>query len=82
MQIAPPPTYNRTNKSGSLVDVLDIVGVGSIGLFDAIFRTSGLMCYTGMKSLHDEVSPPCRLQRNEDESDFFFSLLFHKKLGL
>lgn len=64
--------YYRTNKSGSLVHVLDIVRVGSIGVFDAIFRTSGLMFYTGMKS------PTWRLQRNEVK--FSLSLLFHIKL--
>lgn len=57
------------NKSGSVVDVPDIVRLGSTGLFDAIFRSSGLICHTGLKSLHDEVfTPSCRLQ-SEDESD-------------
>lgn len=39
------PTWNRTTKCASSGNTLDIVGVGSIGLFDAIFRSTCLMSY-------------------------------------
>lgn len=59
------PTRNRTTKCASSENTLNIVGVGSIGLFDAIFRSSGLI---GVKSAQHEVLPYCRLHWNGDES--------------
>lgn len=39
------PSWNRTTKCASLGNTLDTVGLGSIGLFDAIFRSTGLMSH-------------------------------------
>lgn len=68
LQITPrfTPTWNRTTKCASLGNTLDIVRVGSIGLFDAIFRSAGLMSY--MRENSPTVLPFRRLRWSGDES--------------
>lgn len=67
LQITPhfTTTWDRAAKCAS-GNTLDIARVGSIGLFDAIFRSTGLMSY--MRENSQTILPFFRLHWNRNES--------------